>query len=316
MDKFSLNKVKKFIKRNRLLSVFFCPLIALHGGWLKRSQLSFPEFYESVFEKVVGGSLLISIDSFRGVFGMYYKSHIMKRLLQFKEYESWLAFLTRRLVDSSKDVIDVGANVGLFTVLCADLINNDRTVLSLEPVDSALEYLRANISRNKKENKVKVYEGVALDKPGHYEMNVIPGMEEYSSLGDLIHPEIGDKISIKKRVHGETIDQLVERYSLTPGFIKIDAEGSEHLVFRGASWTLKKYQPVILSELSDNLLNAQGGASADIFQYLAALGYSLYNADSLAPIDSGMFEGNFLALPAHKRDLIVELHNDLKNHVS
>jgi FkbM family methyltransferase len=316
MDKSSLNQFKKFIKKNRALSVLFYPLIALHGVWLKHSQISFSEFYGSVFEKVEGGSLLIRIDSFNGVFEMSFKSHIMKRLLQFKEYESWLALMTRRVLDPSKDVIDVGANVGLFTVLCADLINKDRIVLAIEPVDSVLGYLKANIRRNKKENKAKVYEGVASDKAGHYEMNVIPGMEEYSSLGELVHPEIGDNISMKKQVHGVTIDQLVEGYSLSPGFIKIDAEGAEHLVFRGAFETLKKNQPVILSELSDNLLNAQGGSSADIFHYLAALGYSLFNADSLAPIDSGMFEGNFLALPAHKRDLIDELHNDLKNHDS
>ena len=198
MDKSNLNQVKKFIKRNSVLSLLLYPLISLHGVWLKRSQISFPEFYESVFEKIEGGSLIIRIDSFNGVFEMSFKSHIMKRLLQFKEYESWLAVLTNRVVENSKDVIDVGANVGLFTVLCADLINKDRTVLAIEPVDSALGFLKANIRRNKKENNVKVYEGVASDKTGHFSMNVIPGMEEYSSLGDLVHPEIGGQVSIKK----------------------------------------------------------------------------------------------------------------------
>jgi FkbM family methyltransferase len=314
MDKSGLKQVKKFIKRNRALSVLFYPLIALHGVWLNHSQIPFSEFYESVFGKVEGGSLIIRVDSFNGVFEMSFKSHIMKRLLQFREYESWPAVLTRRVVVPSKDVIDVGANVGLFTILCADLINKDCTVLAIEPVDSALGYLKANIRRNKKENKVKVYAGVASNKAGHYEMNVIPGMEEYSSLGDLVHPEIGGSTSIKKQVHGETIDQLVERYSLTPGFIKIDTEGAEHLVFRGASETLKRYQPVILSELSDTLLNAQGGASADIFQHLVSLDYSLFNADSLVPVDSGMFEGNFLAVPAYKCGLMDDLQSDLKKY--
>ncbi len=316
MDKSNLKQIKKFIKRNKVLSVFFYPLISLHGVWLKHTQIPFSEFYDFVFEKVEGGSLIIRIDSFNGVFEMSFKSHIMKRLLQFREYESWLAVLARRVVDPSKDVIDVGANVGLFTVLSADLINNDRTVLAIEPVESALGYLKANILRNKKEDKVKVYEGVASDKVGHYEMNVIPGMEEYSSLGDLVHPEIGDNTSMKNRVNGETIDNLVERYSLAPGFIKIDAEGAEHLVFRGASETLKNHQPVILSELSDNLLNTQGDTSADIFQYLMRLSYSLFNVDSLDPIDSEIFEGNFLALPANKRGLIAELQKVLKKYDS
>ena len=311
-DKPTFNQVKKCIKRNRVLSVLFYPLIALHGAWLKRSQISFPEFYESVFEKVEGGSLLIRIDNFSGVFELSFKSHITKRLLQYKEYESWLAGLTSRVVDPSKDVIDVGANVGLFTVLCGNLINDDRFVLAIEPVDSALTYLKANIRLNNKNDKVMIYEGVASAKAGIFSMNVIPGMEEYSTLGDLVHPKIEEQVSIQKQVSGDTIDQLVKKYSLMPGFIKIDAEGAEHLVLKGASETLNHFHPIILSEISDFLLNAQGATSADIFRYLTGLGYSLFNAETLAPIEPGSFEGELLALPAHKKNFLSELQKDLK----
>ena len=50
----------------------------------------------------------------------------------------------------------------------------------------------------------------------------------------------------------------MKRFNLNPGFMKIDTEGAELLVLRGATETLRTNRPVILSELNDSLLAATG----------------------------------------------------------
>jgi hypothetical protein len=93
------------------------------------------------------------------------------------------------------------------------------------------------------------------------------------------------------------VDNLVERYRLHPGFIKIDTEGAELLVLRGALKTLQQEHPVILFELSDRLLASLNSSSEQVIVLLRECGYRLMNADDLKGTISFPFEGSILALP-------------------
>ena len=86
-----------------------------------------------------------------------------------------------------------------------------------------------------------IYEGVATNAKGFYKFNVIPGMEEYSSLRNISHYATKGKKYESFDVSGDTIDNLVYIHNLNPGFVKIDTEGAEYLVFIGAMNTIKKY---------------------------------------------------------------------------
>ena len=55
-------------------------------------------------------------------------------------------------------------------------------------------------------------------------------------------------------VETNTLDHFVEHYQLKPGFIKIDAEGAEGLIFEKGMKTITKHLPVIFAEISDRLL--------------------------------------------------------------
>src|SRR3546814_5280958 len=96
------------------------------------------------------------------------------------------------------------------------------------------------------------------DTQGTNAIHVIPGMEEYSSIGAL-HPAARAENGVQEHtVASDRLDDLVIRHDLKPGLIKVDVEGAEGLVFRGAMETLNKFRPVILSELSDPLLRELG----------------------------------------------------------
>ena len=129
------------------------------------------------------------------------------------------------------------------------------------------------------------------------EINTVAGREEYSSIGALVHPSIQGAGRQTQRVASTTIDDLVRIHGIHPGFIKIDVEGAEHRVLRGADAALRTHRPVVLSELSTTLLAQNGSSAAEVVAYMESRGYDV--VDPLNP--SGRFVarefGDMLCVP-------------------
>jgi FkbM family methyltransferase len=269
----------------RLLRVVLYPVILLRRRYLGR----FSRFYDSLFAMVEGGSAVVRIPAFQGSFEIDLHSHILKRVLMEKQFEPEIVEIAGRYVDSTKDVLDIGANVGLFTVLFAKTICESSRVLAVEPTTQALKYLRGNIERNGCSQSVVVFEGVAADTQGDFQIHVIPGLSEYTSVGQLVHHSVQKMPAEKIVVQGDTVDKLVDAFNLRPGFVKIDVEGAEYLVLRGAMQTLKEFQPVIFAELSEKMLASCGATPEMVISLLQHSGYRI------VPVGDGV-----LALPTNR----------------
>ncbi len=215
-----------------------------------------------------------AVKEFQGIFSIDRRSDIFKRIVIDGHYEPDLVRYCRKYLVDNRDVLDIGANVGFYTVMFAKNIQG-RRVLAVEPTKNALMHLRKNIALNQVEDKVLVFEGVVADKTAKVTMQVIPGKEEYSSLGVMEHPSIVKEPHISEEVDSITIDDLVDRFHLDPGFIKVDVEGSEHVVFSGSKKVLSTCRPVILSELSDFLLTKNGASSMEVIDLLRKCDYDI-----------------------------------------
>lgn len=235
--------------------------------------------YDLLFNMVEAGSLIVKIPDFQGSFEMDSHSHLLKRVLTEKEFEKDVVELVKKHLDAHKDVLDIGANVGFYTVLFAKMIDKDNKVLAIEPVPSVLEYLHKNIERNHCTQSVLIFEGIATNVKGQSHINIIPGMEEFSSIGKIVHPYVASKKSVSLEVKGDTVDSLVQDFRLRPGFIKIDVEGAEYLVLQGAVNTIRTFRPVIILELVEEFLSSCGATSQIIFQLLQDSGYRLFSTN-------------------------------------
>ena len=259
-----------------LLRIFMYPLLLI-----RRLALKYRRALKMNMANTVSGLLhkdpVLSIKEFDGIFEVDRNSDIFKRLIIEKEYEPKLVEHCKKYLDRNRDVIDIGANIGFFSVLFAKLISNSNKVLSIEPTKNALNHLYVNIGQNSVQDKVNVFEGVASNKAGSVEIKTIPGKEEYSSLGMMAHSSISKDEYVVEDVRASTIDELVSTYSLNPGFIKVDVEGVENLVFEGAVAVLKQHRPIILSELSDCMLKKNGSSSKAVLELIAACGYDIFN---------------------------------------
>lgn len=204
---------------------------------------------------------LLRVPEFRGEFRVASTSDTFLRLLTRGKYEPILADVFCRLSDRNRDVVDVGANVGFFAVLAANVTRG--RVLAIEPTERALSMLKMNLEHNGVSDRVSVFEGAASDKAGEAPLNYLSGKEEYSSVGPLAHPSATGGAS-RVYVPTDTVDHLAHRYSIEPGLIKIDVEGFEYSVLSGALEILSNFRPVVLCEFSPRLLNANNVDQADV----------------------------------------------------
>ncbi len=242
------------------------------------------------------GDPVIRVAEFQGIFAVGVQSHLLSRLIVEKEYEAREAGLCLKYLNPDRDVIDIGANVGFYSVLCAKNISQKR-VFAVEPAKNAIQRLRRNIQLNIVADVVHIFEGVISDRNGMAEIKVLKGKEEYSSIGAMAHPSIGNDSWVTEKVATITLDTLVDQESLDPGFIKLDVEGVEHLVLSGAERVLSVNRPIILSEIDDFLLRKNGSSAAELIRLIAGYEYDVVDTTNLS-IVSGMNKmGNILCFP-------------------
>jgi FkbM family methyltransferase len=228
-----------------------------------------------MFRFVLGGSIILGVPSFEGIFEFGAQSDVLKRILVLGDYEPELVAQVRGNIDPTRDVMDVGANVGLFTVLASRIIRSDRRVFALEPTPGALRFLRANIERNNVSNAV-IFEGAASDQSGEFFLNIMPGREEYSSLVSTMYARHKGASVDQIAVRCEPLDFLVAQHNLSPGFLKIDTEGAEFKVLSGAVEALRRHRPVVVCERwPDEMILDAGGRPGQIEELLRSLDYDL-----------------------------------------
>jgi FkbM family methyltransferase len=137
-------------------------------------------------------------------------------------------------------VYDIGAHVGFFSLLCGRLAGPDGRVYAFEPRADNIERLQRNIAINGAEN-IRVVPAAACDRRGDATFVL-----EKSTLEG--HLAAADEAG-GARVRTETIDALVADGMPAPDFLKVDVEGAEAAVIRGAAQTIASRRPLLLVEV-------------------------------------------------------------------
>ncbi|OGL53993.1 hypothetical protein A3K55_02200 [Candidatus Shapirobacteria bacterium RBG_13_44_7] len=166
------------------------------------------------------------------------------------KYEPYLTKLMLGNVGRGETVVDVGANIGYYTVL---LGKKAKKVYAFEPEKTSFEILKKNVEVNKLKG-VELF-GVALG-----------GKKEKKKL-EKSKDNFGDnRLSDKGGVVGvERLDDLVKEKI---GLIKIDTQGWEPEVIKGAREIIRKYHPKIFLEYSPSMYTAAGMDYREMWQFL------------------------------------------------
>jgi FkbM family methyltransferase len=155
-------------------------------------------------------------------------------------------------------VVDAGANIGAHTVPYAKAVGETGRVLAFEPNLPAYFCLAVNTR-----DLPQVQCGLCALGADFHTCSMVPNLNAGASC-------------LSGRQHGEVDVFPLDALALTRcDFIKMDVEGFEPFLIRGAIQTLKKFHPLIFCELNDGALARYGFTKADIIKPLTDLGYRL-----------------------------------------
>jgi FkbM family methyltransferase len=191
-------------------------------------------------------------------------------------YEPTATLALRVLTGSGSLVVDVGAHIGYYTLLAAQLAGPQGGVLAFEPNPLARRFLELNIQLNDLEN-VTVSDRALSDHNG---TGLLYCQRQCSGAASLetsvvMNPEIVHDVTL------ETLDRIwrQEGHGRRMSLLKVDVQGHEARVLGGAYAVLREYRPAILLEFNPRQLALSGDDPALSLDMLAELDYSLLLVD-------------------------------------
>lgn len=177
------------------------------------------------------------------IFGKYTFNYLpddkyVGQRIALEKYEPYETELILRQVKSGDVIVDIGANIGYYTVLFADKVGKSGKVIAIEPDPINFEILQKNIKENKLFNVVAVQAAVGSQTG---ELKLYKSKENF---GDhkLYGGDKGEKVKVIK------LDEFLKDQKIN--LIKVDTQGWEPEVFAGAKKTIEKDLPIIFFEYS------------------------------------------------------------------
>lgn len=193
-------------------------------------------------------------------------------------FEPECTFLVSRLISAGNIVFDIGANFGWYSCHFAQLVDETGKVHIFEPTN-AIEELKKNWILNGFKARC-IFNKVALGAKKGIETLFIP-KKLGTAFASLRECSYGNNSKTHKIcVPIEKLDDYIILNKIRKiDFIKIDAEGAEYLVLKGAESVLKNYSPVIMMEIYEAHTKYFGYSPEELVNYLRGFGYQLYEID-------------------------------------
>lgn len=214
--------------------------------------------------------------------------------------------LLLKLIDRRGTVLDVGAQVGFYTVGFARGLN-DGIVHSFEPVGANFARLTENVRSNSLQN-VKLYNIALGNKHSASEFRV--EKKGVASTGNAFEVR-GDVKQIdqeSEEVQFKKLDAIAEEVPIEEcSLVKVDIEGGEVGFLRGGTHFLQKERPYIYGEFNAFWLNKYGQSFNDVLEMCEQWGYNIFKVgdDGFERVLSpGRGTENVLLVPEEKAEYV------------
>ena len=178
-------------------------------------------------------------------------------------------------------LVDIGANVGLYTALAMHLLDPTGRIVTIEPNPHSYSFLQKNIATNRTAPKacshVNALNMAAASERGQKELRLNP---ENHADNRLYHGTYQGEIESWDclPVEGRPVDEVLAGLDIEEvNFVKIDIQGYEQKAISGFQETLTRSQNVFLmSEFWPKGLKEAGGSAYEYLQMLTDVGFTLY----------------------------------------
>lgn len=188
-----------------------------------------------------------------------------------EEYEPELVRAFKDRIAPKMTVVDLGANIGFYTLLASRLVGPDGHVLAFEPDVHNLALLSKNVEANGARN-IEIYPYAVSDRIGVVELHVSP---EHPSAHSIMHDPRSMDLE-RRRIMAVGLEEFFGT-SFCPDVVKMDIEGAEPNAIRGLGRAIaNKKLSTIFFECDPTILSASGATPEDIFSLLRSHGFALH----------------------------------------
>jgi FkbM family methyltransferase len=208
---------------------------------------------------------------------------IPRQMMMYGHYEKYETELFKKLVKRGDVVVDIGAHIGHYTLIAADLVGEDGKVFAFEPAPDNYAFLVKNVGVNRYNNVVTVQKAVS---------NRCGTTKLLLNLRDTgqhaIHNGCEDRNSLV--IETVTLDGFFEDKEKRIDIIKMDVEGAEMLVLQGMSELLKRNSDLkIFTEFSATMLRRANSSPEEYLRQLISYGFKLFyineKNETVEPLD-------------------------------
>jgi FkbM family methyltransferase len=200
------------------------------------------------------------------------------RLLYTRHFEMTERLFANLFLRPGDTFVDVGANVGVFTLIAASRVGATGRVVAFEPTPATFQRLNENIRTNGFGN-VEAHELALSDEIGNTVIaTATDGLDAWNSLAVQA---AGPRFS-ESSTRTVTWDQFSDAHQLTgrATMMKIDVEGWECRVLEGARSVLSRPDaPTLQVEFTDAAARAAGSSCSELYATLSDLGYRMFLFD-------------------------------------
>jgi len=189
----------------------------------------------------------------------------------FDDFENKTINYFSKVVKKGMTVFDIGANIGIYTLIASQNIKQNGRVYSFEPAEWSYNRLQQNINLSKYNNIIINKFGIS-DFTGEIKFHICED-DAYNSIGNR---PMKDVISVKTIKVFSLDDYVILNKIGRIDIIKVDTEGAEYLVFKGAEKTLMKHSPTIFFEYNPYAAKGYEFSSLEALRLVESYGYHCY----------------------------------------
>ncbi|OGM02188.1 hypothetical protein A3K72_04305, partial [Candidatus Woesearchaeota archaeon RBG_13_36_6] len=175
---------------------------------------------------------------------------------------------------------DIGAHIGYFTLTAVNIVKQDGSIVSFEPMPNLYKILESNCKPfpNITLEQLAINDGSSSQITLNYYGARLAGSTTAHTIRMLESQRQTLPEPQQHLASATSIDSYVAQTGYIPDLIKLDIEGGEMDALRGAQDTIERYSPCIIMEVGDIGRNRDNCTSACL-EFLKALGYKSYEFD-------------------------------------
>jgi len=198
---------------------------------------------------------------------------------KFEEFETQIV---KKIIHEGSTVIDMGANIGYYTLIFARLVGSEGKVFAFEPDPENFHILKKNLEINNYQNVILEQKAVS-NQSGKLRLY----LDNKNKGAHTIFKPVDNAPSVE--INAITLDDYFRNFKGKIDFIKMDIEGGEAEAVEGMSSILNKDDIIIMTEFNPSVLKKIGKESLVCINLLKRYDFDIYHIDSknkkLVPID-------------------------------